>query len=211
MTLATEFLKDRDIDLDYMLDPDSWRKPPIGDMLDEIKIRSEYIQRFGFAVLTPATVELLKAYQPLVEIGCGSGYWSYELQKAGIDVVATEPYPEKSGAYRDARWKMFTAAEIIHGPAAAKKYPGRTLLMVWPDYEVNWPAETLAGYAGRHVIYVGEGEGGCTGDDRYHRRLDRDFECLKVQRIPNFFGIHDKLHIYQRKEKTNGRNVPSTT
>jgi len=179
------------------------------------RIREKYIAKFGFAILDGRTIETLRPYGPFIEVGAGSGYWSYELRLAGVDSLPTDPgkklysvFHEKAH-YTDSaegrwaigrlgRWKPFMPIEDLDGVAAVKKYPERTLLVVWPDYQDPWAAETLAEFAGSTVAYVGEGEGGCTGDDRFHYLLDQQFSIAETCSIPNFFAIHDALTIYRR-------------
>lgn len=54
---------------------------------------------------------------------------------------------------------------------------------------------------GGTVAYVGEGWGGCTGDDLFHGLLseffeeDYDMSCS----VPQWSGIHDSLEVWRRK------------
>jgi hypothetical protein len=173
--------------------------------LENSRVRTEYIRRFGFAILSSKTLAALRPYAPFVEVGCGTGYWAYEMRRSGIDVIATEPYPERNGRYLNTDWKLYTQIEKMTGPRAARKYKDRTLLTVWPDYKNRWPAITLSVYQGPRVVYVGEGNGGCTGTDEFHELLERKFDLEKTISIPQFYGIYDRMMIYRRKETINGR------
>lgn len=163
----------------------------------EYKVRSEFIARFGFAILTSETIDALRPYNPLVEVGCGSGYWAHELRTHGLDVVATDPGTGRySGVPKG--WKAWTEIERLTAVEAVRRYPDRTLLVVWPDYGVEWAAEALASYAGRFVLYVGEGAGGATADDRFHELLEQHFEEHLVVPLPVFDGLHDRLMVWRR-------------
>ena len=200
MTLATDFLRAKGIRYQDLLIP-SWERQRGLDYLEIYKVRSEYIQRFGFAILTDSMIEAMRFHNPIVEIGAGSAYWAFEMKKAGLDVIATEPYPERSSRYANADWKMFTDFEKLSGPRAAAKYEERTLLIVWPDYARDWAAKTLTFYKGPKVIYVGEGSGGCTANDRFHNILEKDFKEMGNIGMPQFDGIHDTMTVYTRKGK----------
>jgi len=185
MTFAEKFLK----------------KKSVGrDLLDEFKLRGEYVKKFGFAILVPDTVEKLKKYSPILEVGAGSGYWAMELQKAGIDVIATDPRAGDSEYSK--RWNIpYLEIEKLTGVKAVKKYLYRNLLMVWPCYNRPWAYQTLIDFRGKYFIYVGEGDGGCTADDKFHEYLESDFQEVEKIHIPQFNAIHDYLAVFERREK----------
>jgi hypothetical protein len=173
---------------------------PWESLLHHHQTREAYIARFGFAVLTAPIVRALAPYAPLLEVGAGSGYWTYELKKAGIDSIATDP---GTGRYRNVgtsgHWEEFwTPVERLTGPEAVAKYPTRTLLTVWPDL-AEWGAQTLLAFEGKLVLYGGEGPGGCTADDRFHALLEERFEQSEVIELPQFDGLHDELILYRRR------------
>jgi hypothetical protein len=180
-----------------------------------MNLRHEYIAKFGFAVIDDGVIEILRKYQPIVEIGAGSGYWGFELRKAGIDIIPTDP---KIGRYwhglerpvlveagqNGQFWeKEWITVEKRNATQALIKYPDRTLLTVWPDYDDPWTGRMLQRYKGKHVIYVGEGKSGCTGNKKFHQILEQDYEMIEDYGIPQFDGIHDTLKIYERKKGGN--------
>lgn len=167
---------------------------------EQYTLRRSYIDRYGFAIPSMEAIEALAALSPLLEVGSGSGYWAYEIQKAGGDCVATD-----NGSYRSLAaskgihvWQPYTEILRLLGSKAARGHPSHTLLMVWPDYNKPWPSETLAAYTGNTVAYVGEGSGGCTGDKRFHEILSEQFGVCKLISIPQFTGVYDRLVIYER-------------
>src|SRR5690606_24519007 len=66
-----------------------------------------------------------------------------------------------------------------------RDHASRTLLLVWPTRNEDWPADALGLFAaagGQRVAYVGEPPGGHTGDDRFHATLgdlDRCWACAQ--------------------------------
>jgi len=168
---------------------------------ESTSIRNEHISQFGFAVLTEEIIEAIRGIGNFLEVGCGTGYWSYELNRAGIDVIATDPYPpgeNYEGKYQFAR--SWTSIEKIMAKDAIKKYPERNLLTVWHDYAADWTGEMLLKFQGQYIVYVGEGSGGCTGSDAMHEILDSQFDIVQELDIPQFLGLNDRLFIYKRKE-----------
>jgi hypothetical protein len=168
-----------------------------GDYSRSYEVRHEFIALYGFSILDRDTVELLATYSPLLEVGAGTGYWASELRQAGADVVATDLDPSPANKYQ---FTKFWEVERLDGVAAVEKYPDRTLLTVWPDYEGEWIEDVLKAYRSDRVLYVGEGDGGCTGTDAFHEYLFEHFERVQTVPLYQFSGIHDRLEIYERKK-----------
>lgn len=169
--------------------------------LDLSRARGPMGRKYSFAILTQETVELLKGYGPILEVGAGTGYWAHELRKAGADVVATDVAPGKHYGFECTYPDVIpvSAAEAIrtHGQ-------GRTLLMVWPCYKARWSAKALRDYrriGGTRVIYVGEDAGGCTGGHQFHWQLRNQWERKEEHTLPQWPGIHDYLTVYERSNK----------
>jgi hypothetical protein len=183
--------------------PERNTKSTVDTIVKQGLIREQHIAKFGFAILDRKAIELLRGYAPLLEVGAGSGYWSYELKKAGVDVVATDPGTGKYAFTEDGKkgytkWKPWTEIEELDANAAIAKYPKRNLLTVWPDYQELWSAAMLGEFKGQYVCYVGEGDGGCTASDEFHAILKAEYTDVADQHIPQFNHIHDRLTIYKK-------------
>ena len=159
------------------------------------RLVSYYIDRFGFALLNRATLEFIRPYAPLLEVAAGTGYWSHELQSAGITVAATDPNPRE-------RWPLiplWTEIETLTGRQAMARYPERNLLLCWPDMQ-DWSQEVVTEFRGEFLLYVGERETGCTGTTAMFRALEDGYDPVRTHRIPTFNGNNDRLQVYRRKE-----------
>lgn len=172
--------------------------------LDQIRLRHEYITKFGFAIPTEAALKTIAALQPILEIGAGSGYWAYEIRKLTKKIIPVEPRLTEYGFWKDGKrtsghWedKTWTSVVKITGEEAVKQYPEMNLLFCWPDYEDPWSGQVLKQSKCKFVAYVGEW-GGCTGNEEFHETLEKDFMQVKEVSIPNFFGIHDSLMVFER-------------
>jgi hypothetical protein len=86
------------------------------------------------------------------------------------------------------------------GSEAVEAHSDRVLLLCWPPYGDTFGAEVVDRYAGDTIIYIGEGEGGCCGDDAMFAQLDADFVYADTcGDHVNWSGIHDQLIHYVRK------------
>lgn len=180
---------------DYLNDP----------MFLEFRLREEVIVKYGFAILDRRAIEAMRPYAPLLEIGAGSGYWAYELQKYGIDVVATDPMTGGYGFFsgeEPRRWQHhYTTIEILTSVEAVRKYPNRNILTVWPDYDESWAADALETFTGQVVIYMGEGYGNATADDRFHELLEQRFADREFIPMPHFEHSFDRWLLICKKPK----------
>lgn len=95
--------------------------------------------------------------------------------------------------------------KCICGPEQWEQPAPRSLLICWPPYKPrtthgrSHDARALKLYRGPTVIYVGEGDYGCTGSKWFHRILDEEWEQIDESSIPQWHGIHDRLYVYGRK------------
>ena len=189
--------------------------------------RDRLIRRYSFAVPSRAAVRAIgdRAGTGVVELGAGNGYWSRLLADAGIDVVAydLDPAPSERNPWYAGMPSWF---EVVSGDeSVVVAHPDRALLLVWPTKNEVWPADAIerfAGAGGTTVLYVGEGAGGRTGDDRFHAILGEYERCascalgiptvpcicgvrpafLRVETIelPHWDGWTDDLYVYERDD-----------
>ena len=159
---------------------------------------------YSWAVPNSKALEAIAEYSPIVEIGAGTGYWAKLLQDQGCDVLAFDKAPphKKSNPYHDCGVITNVWTEIRQGSASVLKRPeckGRALFLCWPPYNTSMASDCLRYFKGDIVIYVGEGGYGCTGDEAFHNKLNKDFEHVKTVGIPQWHGIHDCLTVWKRK------------
>jgi hypothetical protein len=187
-------------------------------LVREVFLRDEFINRYGFAILSRRAIEAMRPYAPLVEIGAGSGYWTYELRKWGVDCIATDTMDGAYGFFEqknlsaddvsERRWQhQYASIEKLNSVAAVRKYPNRNLLTVWPDYNKSWAADALDIFTGQVVIYQGEGYGNATADDRFHGLLDSRFGNQEAIPMLHFEHSYDRqLLICKQPKQLKGKN-----
>ena len=193
-----------------MPDEDKWEKPiPRWDGLARVD-RMDWTRKYAWSIPNEEALECLARHAPIVDMGAGTGYWSYLMRQRGIDVI---PYNVKHSVITDHFSKYVWVPQSRGGPAKLRKHGDRTLFLSWPDYNTDFAARCLEEYPGDTVIYVGEGSGGCTGDAKFHERLDgyrydenyeeqvvptpwRETETVA---IPQWWGMNDYMAVYKRE------------
>lgn len=162
--------------------------------------RDNGICEYAFAIPTAEVITRIVEKAPrLVELGAGTGYWAKLLTEAGADVVAFDRVPagEQNGFGKQQVAKWFP---VQHGTVdAIVSYRDMALLLNWPPYNSPMAADAVRRWGGDLVVYIGEGHGGCTADDDFHEMMDREFECVEIIEIPQWFGIHDSVYLFQRR------------
>ncbi|KAL7430242.1 hypothetical protein ACHAXH_001286, partial [Discostella pseudostelligera] len=102
---------------------------------------------FGFGIPSNAVLSKIMEHAPrIVEMGAGTGYWSYWLSRMGADIVAYDPYPtghlvsdnqkeEESNEFLSSQSYFHVhvgdASTVFHGSNSDSL--NRALLIVWPN------------------------------------------------------------------------------
>ena len=115
------------------------------------------------------------AFDGVLEVGAGTGYWAKQLRAAGVDVIATDVSPTDalaSARGRDGssgklneyhgRFASWTHVERMDASAAIERYSRsgrRVLFLCYPPPEGNMAAEALSRFTGDRLAVVGEVRG----------------------------------------------------
>jgi hypothetical protein len=150
---------------------------------------AELTEAYAWAIPNAAAIAAVAREGPILEVGAGAGYWTYLLRQVDVDVVATDP-----AAPIDPEW---SPVEPLDASTAVEQYPERTLLVVWPSDGESWAADALRATEAETCIYVGEGPGGCTADEGFHRLLREDWHRETVVSIPQYPHAHDDLEVWR--------------
>jgi hypothetical protein len=165
--------------------------------------RDRLIPQYSFAIPSSSALRQIKRFAPFLEVGAGNGYWAYEMQRMGIPIFPTDPHPAKRFTMElqligDSWTKIHKVGALTAVKTANKVLGEYSLLMVWPTLGDSWSAKALAAFKGSTLIYVGEGNGGCTACSEFFKILDKKWVLHRVVAIPHWYGIKDYLYIFQR-------------
>lgn len=162
--------------------------------------RHAFRKEYSFAIPSKKAIEAIGKLSPLIEIGAGTGYWAKLLQDVGADIKAFDIHPPDTGGHHEHFAPRTYARVLAGGPTQILEHPNRTLFLCWPPLSNPMAAACLDLYLGYHLVYIGEGSGGCTGDDHFHELLDANWDEVQQVWIPQWPGIHDYCTIYRRRE-----------
>jgi len=156
--------------------------------------RETLVQKYAWAVPNEEAIKAIKALgTAVVEIGAGSGYWARVLSEAGIQVKAFDNFTWTDGFSQ--YWFEIEKGSI----EKATEHSDKALMLCWPNYDEPFAYNALKAFAGDTFIYIGEGSGGCTGDDKFHDLLHSEWKEVETVSLPQWCGIHDYLSIWKRK------------
>ena len=169
-----------------------------GDHIKEFRLfkhRTPCCMVFSWAVPTERALKFIGKHGPVVEMGAGTGYWAGLLRAYGYDVLALdkEPYDNAQAKFQWSKVEKGVAEDL------SKVDPARNLFLCWPPYASPMGYDALMHFKGKRVFYIGEGYGGCTGDDAFHELLEERFVHEHTMLIPSWPAVHDSLTMWVRK------------
>lgn len=179
--------------------------------------RRYHCRRYAWAIPNEEAIKTIIKYSPLIEIGAGNGYWARLIADAGGEIIAYDndltrlnshmAIPEEINGTR--YW------HILHEKYMHPRkyfYPvhkgdfselassvSKTLFLCWPPYDDPMSFECLKAFKGKHLIFVGEKKGGCTGTDEFFNPLYKDWTLKETVIIPRWNHVYDKLTVWKRR------------
>lgn len=145
-----------------------------------------------------------------VEMGAGMGYYAYQVAQLGVDIVCYDIAPPDTvtdnhfHSPRKSHDDDFTGETvktwhpILHGtPEMLQHHADRTLFLCWPPMS-DMAAQCLEHYAGNTLVYIGEGDGGCTADETFFEMLEEGWHEVASHKPLQWDGIHDYIDVYER-------------
>lgn len=179
--------------------------PKVGGIgrVEEFGRRHDFTSRYSWSITDPATVAFVvehlsaRAVDPLA----GNGYWAWLLGQQGIDVAASDLHPadgtgnqwhREGSVYVPVVQADAVDAVTVHGA-------DRTLLLSWPPYDDPIGYRVLDAYSGSRVVFIGEGTGGCCGDDAMWSLLETEWSGVADHKPVQWYGMHDWVTVYERK------------
>jgi hypothetical protein len=168
-------------------------------------MRRVLVVKYSWAI--PSNEAIAKAVEScprIVEVGAGRGYWANLLAAAGAEVVAYEPTVE-GNQLNGNPWFACPQAYGLYFPVQrgdsteCAKHPEHALFLCWPPYNDPMALRALESYQGNQLLYVGEGAGGCCGDDAFWEKIEREWREEWSCRVPRWPGMNDFMVLYSRQ------------
>jgi hypothetical protein len=134
----------------------------------------------------------------IVSIGCDKALVEHTLMRmTSLPIICTDITPYDSTILVDS-----DSYECINPKDATLKYSQShsCLITVWPLYDHASDAICDAiklGCPWEYIIYIGEGEGGCTGDDLFHSVLETKYEEIQHGECVNWEDFHGRVFVYR--------------
>lgn len=163
--------------------------------------RTELVKKYSWCVTDPDSVEFVfdHARGRIVDPMAGTGYWSYLLSQMGVQCFAYDLKQGQNTGHRSADEHF----PIIQGEAGqtVMAHDDCTLFLCWPPYDDPAGYAALSNYGGNRVIYIGEGDSGCTGDDKFHKLLDKEWGLVDTHKPMQWWGLHDWIYVYAQENR----------
>ena len=170
----------------------------IKDNWNQFTVRNSLVRQYSWAIPNQEAILYLVSLSPIVEMGAGTGYWAHLITQAGGDILAFDKEPHYN-LQADYEWTEVLQGEVTRLKSTLVRYPDRTLFLCWAPYNNNFAYRCLKSYKGNKLVVVGEGQGGCTANDKFFKLLHKEWEVDKEIDILQYEGVHDYLVGYVRK------------
>ena len=173
------------------------RRSEVSD--DPEAARLALAQRYSYVLPDAITLAALCDLGPLVEMGAGTGYWAYRLQRAGADIIAFDMAPPDGDIPNRYHARTATWTEVRHGGhTVLRDHSGRALFLCWPPLFSSL-GDCLRSYAGDTVACIGDG-GHRTAR---LRGLNDAFDVIAVhpvRALDPLPGIAPTLSVWRRRD-----------
>lgn len=144
----------------------------------------------------------------ILDVGCGSGYWSKLINDNGFDVTGI-----RQDQYGVDNLTLYDNIKNVEFSSLSDEELNQydTILLFWPNYDNPFGYQVFKKYLEldniKNLIYIGE-VFGCTGDDDLSDILVDD-ELMKEKNINSyevmldtFMGFHDYMMVFNKKDKS---------
>lgn len=175
-------------------DQEEWKKG-FQRRMKRTMTRDSFVKHYAWAIPFKPALEVIRQYAPLIEIGAGKGYWAALLN---CDIICFDLLRENKQIDDKEPW--FEVQKGSH--EKIKEHTSRTLFLCWPPYTDSMAVDCLKNYLGEHLVFIGEGGGGCTADDNFWEIIEEEWTEIECVRLPQWDGVHNCLTIYKRKDTT---------
>lgn len=138
----------------------------------------------------------------VLEVCAGMGLLAALIKSYGVPVIATDIlHQSEAFFYENNTIKLcsndFSIVEQMSSVCAVKRFPTNILICCWPS--PNALRYCLPFYKGKYIIYIGELGGEACETQLFFNELEESFNCIDEVEILNFYDMHDRCLIYERR------------
>lgn len=109
-------------------------------------------RRYSWALPSQEMLDLIAKYQPIIEMGAGTGYWAWLLRQMGVQIRACDLYPPSSG--KNEFVDNIEYVPIEAGGPELLEGTGHTLLLCMPLDQLTF--ELVNSHRGEYVIHISD-------------------------------------------------------
>lgn len=135
----------------------------------------------------------------ILDIGCGSGYWSLALSNAGYSVKGINDGSFDMDANHVEDFDRFCETKSFYDMSDAELEEFDTWLLFWPPYCSELASDVLDAFnrleSAKTLIYIGEIYGCTATDDFCDEIIEMNGEEIDLD---TFEGIHDSMIVVRK-------------
>ncbi|MCO4794804.1 MAG: hypothetical protein KC493_13885 [Bacteriovoracaceae bacterium] len=167
-------------------------------------------RKYAWAIPDAVSIQLIKEFSPLIEIGAGIGYWANLVSESGGDILAfdneesyetlrisgdLEKISQQTNVKLDLSHRWFEVK--VGGVEQVKLNPDRTLFLCWPPFKDEMALQCVKNYTGKYFIFVGE-DASASNNHSFDEYIQNHFKKIIDHPIPTYEGISDSLNVFER-------------
>jgi hypothetical protein len=153
-------------------------------------------------------LKVLASLGPVVELGAGTGYWTYLLREMNTDIIAFDQSPP--GGSRNNRYHPDTSTwtEVLEADQTVlTAHRERALFVCWPPLFSSL-GDCLTFYPGDTVAWLGD-DGFRTARPQGLREEFRQLAVYPARALEPFPGVPATLSLWRRRDRRPSQ-APST-
>lgn len=169
---------------------------PLERSMELLKLREKAVKELGFAIPCRELLDALKQYQPIIEIGAGSGYLTTLMRKHGVEVVGTDP---GFGGFGFTVGRYDNQQQVMQGKTAVRHFRDRTVFCSWPTLEHTWFRQAMrAMRIGQKLIVIEEDS--CAEQSTWDYR-EAMFQPLADIPLPAWYHMNDRASVWIKRHE----------
>lgn len=162
-------------------------------------VREYFVELFSWSAIPSRTYidisNLLKenGVTTIIDPFAGTGFMGFRFSLENFNVILSDARPG------NIQWLPIQKINVEDYEFDNLQETHIALLLSWVDLWSNSGTTILNKFKGQYLIWVGEGKGGCCGDDTIHQIMEQDWKILKHFDYQKFPGLNDFARVYKRK------------